>query len=95
MTLLHKVRFTRFAEKQINKLPEHIIEALEIWIKAIEYAGIFAVRRSSGYHDEPLHGLRKGQRSVRLNRAYRVIYIEEQDGTILFIKVLEVNNHDY
>jgi proteic killer suppression protein len=49
------------------------------------------MRRIPGYHDEPLKGKRKSQRSVRLNRSYRLIYTES-DMTIL---VLEVNKHEY
>lgn len=46
-----------------------------------------------GYHDEPLHGDRRGQRSVRLNRSYRAIYIELEEGQRLL--VVEVNKHGY
>jgi len=53
------------------------------------------VRKLPGYHDEPLKGDRKGQRSVRLNRAYRAIYEESEDGQLTIITVLEVNKHDY
>jgi len=48
-----------------------------------------------GYHDEPLKGDRRGQRSVRLNRAYRVIYEENDQGDIVVILVLEVSKHGY
>ena len=54
-----------------------------------------AVRELKGFHDEPLRGPRSGQRSVRLNRAYRVIYIEEEDGQIRIANVIEVNKHEY
>lgn len=47
-----------------------------------------------GYHDEPLKGARVGQRSIRLNRAYRAIYVIKNDG-IEFGSVEEVNKHDY
>lgn len=61
----------------------------------IEDHGIEAMRHVKGYHDEPLHGHRKGQRSARLNRGYRVFYIETDHGEITIIGVLEVNKHDY
>ena len=35
-----------------------------------------------GFHDEPLRGQRHGQRSIRLNRAYRAIYVISSDGSI-------------
>ncbi|MBW1759830.1 MAG: hypothetical protein JRI88_05880 [Deltaproteobacteria bacterium] len=42
---------------------------------------------------EPLKGKRFGQRSVRLSKAYRAIYIEKQESII--IEVIEVSKHDY
>lgn len=48
-----------------------------------------------GYHDEPLKGKRVGQRSIRLNRAYRAIYEIDETGQVHFIEVLEVNKHEY
>jgi len=53
------------------------------------------VRKISGYHDEPLHGNRIGQRSIRLNKSYRAIYTELDSGEIHFIEIVEVNKHDY
>jgi len=47
------------------------------------------------YHNEPLKGDRKGQRSVRLNKAYRVIYEETESGNVVLIGVQEVNKHEY
>lgn len=43
----------------------------------------------------PLKEIEKGQRSIRLNRSYRAIYIINDDGLVEFIKVIEVNNHEY
>ena len=48
-----------------------------------------------GFHDEPLKGKLQGQRSVRLNRAYRAIYVEHETGEVELIEVLEVNKHEY
>lgn len=47
-----------------------------------------------GFHDEPLKGTRQGQRSIRLNRSYRAIYIETMDGTVELVKVVEVTKHE-
>jgi proteic killer suppression protein len=88
-----KVGFTKFAEKQIAKLPKNIQEALQYWALAVERQGVHEVRKLKGYHDEPLKGDRKGQRSVRLNKAYRAIYIEQETG--IEICVIEVNKHEY
>jgi toxin HigB-1 len=54
-----------------------------------------AVRKISGYHDEPLHGNRAGQRSIRLSRQWRAIYAIQSDAQIEFIEVQEGNPHDY
>lgn len=51
-------------------------------------------RMIKSYHDEPLKGDRYGQRSVRLNRKYRLIY-EEIGKEIIIVSVLEVNAHEY
>lgn len=61
----------------------------------VERVGLAEVRKLSGYHDEPLKGTRKGQRSIRLNRAYRAIYIEHKDGKIQIVEVIEVSKHEY
>jgi len=87
------VLVTRFAEKQLRKLPKNIKNAFGYWVETVEIFGVRAVRKVSGYHDEPLRGDRKGQRSVRLNKSYRVIYVEVKEG--IEITVIEVNKHEY
>lgn len=61
----------------------------------IEEHGASAMRRIPAYHDEPLKGDRQGQRSSRLSQAYRVIYVENDDGEMVVVAVQEVNKHDY
>lgn len=56
---------------------------------------MITVRRLPGFHDEPLKGQRQGQRSIRLNRAYRAIYVERHGGEIELVEVMEVNKHEY
>ena len=90
-----EVILERLAEKQFRKLPEPIRKALRTWTLLIEEEGISAMRMIPGYHDEPLKGDRQGQRSSRLNIAYRVIYREQQNGELVIISVIEVNKHDY
>ena len=82
-------------EKSLSKLPLNICDKLFSWARLVERSGIREVRKVPGYHDELLKGDRNGQRSVRLSRSYRAIYIEEDDGLINIIEVLEVNKHDY
>jgi proteic killer suppression protein len=88
-----EVVISRLAEKQLKRLPPHIKRALFYWSKIVREYGIAEIRKRPGYHDEPLVGNRFGQRSVRLNRSYRVIYIEQIDS--VKILVLEVSNHGY
>jgi hypothetical protein len=41
------------------------------WVETVEIEGIEEVRKCGGYHDEPLHGKRRGQHSIRLSKSYR------------------------
>jgi proteic killer suppression protein len=91
--VMTEVVISKFAEKQLRKIPRHIQESLRGWTETVERIGIRETRRLPGYHDEPLHGDRKGQRSIRLSRAYRAIYIETAEGVRLL--VIEVNKHEY
>ena len=90
-----RIWVTKFAEKQIRKLPHHIVAAYYTWVKTVELDGIRQTRLLPGYHDEPLKGDRKGQRSVRLSKGYRVIYEETESGNVVLIGVQEVNKHEY
>ncbi|MBC7754270.1 MAG: hypothetical protein H7Z71_08540 [Moraxellaceae bacterium] len=83
------------AKKEITKLPSFIVTKLLAWVDDVEFRGLEMVRKIPGYHDEPLKGDRKGQRSIRLNKAYRAIYIIKNDGTIEFVEVIGVNKHAY
>jgi proteic killer suppression protein len=58
-------------QEALRKLPIHIVRNLQLWIFQVESLGISEVRKIPGYHDEPLTGNRKGQRSARLSKAYR------------------------
>jgi len=58
-------------------------------------AGWEEIRMHKGWRDEALYGSRKGQRSFRLNRQWRVIYTINKDGVIEFIEIIEVMPHEY
>ena len=88
-----KVFVSEFAEKQIAKLPSYIKESLRDWMEVVQFGGIRYTRQFRGYNDEALKGKRRGQRSARLNRSYRVIYVEINNN--LEILIIEVNKHDY
>lgn len=93
--MINDIRFTKRAEKDLRKLPKHIVDNLMDWVSAVESYGLDLVRRQPGYHDEPLKGDRKGQRSIRLSRSYRAIYEVKADDEVEFVSIEEVNNHDY
>jgi proteic killer suppression protein len=89
------VRLARSALKDLKKVPVHIASKLQAWIDDVGHHGLSEIRKIPGYHDEPLKGKRMGQRSIRLSRAYRAIYIVGKDGSIEFIEMMEVNKHEY
>ena len=93
MEALTKVSISKKFERQILRLPQHIQEKALAWAKLVENCGLREVSRRPGYHDEPLLGARWGQRSVRLNRSYRLIYQVIQDA--VHIELIEVHKHDY
>ena len=90
-----KILISSTAKKQLSRVPEHIASKFEYWIDLLQSIGLREVRRYKGFHDEPLHGDRKGQRSVRLSKAYRIIYREVEPHRYEVIEVLEVNKHAY
>lgn len=53
------------------------------------------MRKVLSYHDEPLKGNRKGQRPIKLNKAYRAFYIINKNEMAEFIEVTKVNKHEY
>lgn len=81
--------------KQLNRLPRRIEKKFFAWVKHVSLVGLRETRKRPGFHDEPLAGDRAGQRSVRLNAAYRAFYVELLDSRIEMIEVIEVNKHDY
>jgi proteic killer suppression protein len=92
---IFKVILTKPAEDDLLKVPLHIVRKLQGWIDNVENSGLREVRKIRGYHDEPLEGKRAGQRSIRLSKAYRAIYVIGKEGKVEIAKVLEVNKHDY
>jgi proteic killer suppression protein len=92
---IFKVALANSAKKELKKLPFYIVRKLLAWVDNIENNGLNEVRKVPGYHDEPLKGSRTGQRSVRLSKSYRAIYIVDQKGKIEVLKVVEINKHDY
>jgi proteic killer suppression protein len=92
---IFKVVLTKQAKKDLLKIPLHIVRKLLAWVDDVENVGLNEARKIPGYHDEALKGNRAGQRSIRLNKAYRAIYAIGHEGKIELVNVLEVNKHDY
>ena len=88
------VVLSKLAEKQLIRVPKYVKDKLFIWIADVEMHGLYELRKFPGYHDEPLKGDRSGQRSIRLSRAYRAIYVI-LSNEIQFVRVEEVSKHDY
>ena len=95
MPIIACCELTKNAQKDLLKVPNFIKDKLLLWVDAVERLGIDEVRKIPGFHDEPLKGDRKGQRSIRLNKAYRAIYIESQQKEIHIVSIIEVTKHDY
>ena len=74
-----KIVLTKIAKKQLDRCPDYIARKYDYWVDLLQTAGLREVRKYKGFHDEPLHGNRRGQRSVRLSKSYRIIY-RELDG---------------
>lgn len=93
MDVRTKVSRSKAFEKQLAKVPDFIRKKVIFWVFLVESNGLAEVMKSPGFHDEPLKGDRRGQRSVRMNKAYRLIYRVIQDR--INIELLEVHKHDY
>lgn len=93
--MVSRVVLSRRVQKDLQRLPRHIARNLLGWVESVEHDGLEEVRKVPGYHDEPLHGIRAGQRSIRLSRAYRAIYVVRSSGEVEFVRVEEVSKHEY
>jgi proteic killer suppression protein len=90
-----RVALSSLARKQLRKVPRHIVENLAAWVDDVETRGLEETRKVPGYHDEPLHGVRQGQRSIRLSRSYRAIYTTKTQGVAQFVVIEEITKHAY
>lgn len=89
------VQLSPRALKDMKKIPLHVAIKLHSWMDNVVHHGLSEVRKIPGYHDEPLKGERLGQRSIRLNRSYRAIYVIENNESLRFVEILEVTKHEY
>lgn len=80
---------------ELSKTAQHQLRKFALWVDLVRFEGLQAARAIPGYRDHALKGQWLGYRAVRLNDAYRVIYIERKRGVIETVLVEEVNKHDY
>lgn len=93
--MITEIQITKQALKDLKRTPQYIQEKFRAWLVAVSKAGVEETRKRPGWHDEPLIGDRKGQRSIRLNKQWRAIYLIKKNGQIEFIEVKEVTPHEY
>jgi toxin HigB-1 len=92
--VINVVVLSKKAEKDLAVVPTHVAVKLQDWVEDVEERGVEAVRTIPGYHDEPLKGALKGQRSIRLSKGYRAYYRVVKNA-VEFLRVEGVNKHDY
>lgn len=95
MEVAYKVSWSEKVDKTLRKIPRYIRDKFHLWVFLVESQGLEEVRRRLGFHDEPLVGQRRGQRSIRLSRAYRAIYELTEGGRLRIIEVKEISKHEY
>jgi toxin HigB-1 len=83
------------ARRDLGSVPQHVAAKPLYWVGEVESNGLEETRKYPGFHDEPLEAKRKGQRSIRLSRAYRAIYTSRRDAELNFVSVEEVTRHGY
>ncbi len=93
--MIFRATLTRNAEKQLRKVPRHVMVKLKAWVVIVEKQGLEEARRIPGFHDEPLSGSLYGKRSIRLSKAYRAIYEIQNDASGALASIKEVTNHEY
>lgn len=89
------VILSKGAQKDIKKIPRHILIFFDLWVEIIETEGYPAMQKIRGYRDHSLKGERHGQRSSSLNKSWRIIYHLDVEINLLTVEVLEVTNHEY
>jgi toxin HigB-1 len=81
---------SRIIAKQLRRAPGEIQEKYIVWRNLVTSRG---PQLGGGFRVHALQGIRKGQKSARLNRQWRVIFkvIEHQ----LIVQALELIPHTY
>ncbi len=88
------LEISKTAEKQLAKVPQHILRKFALWADLVTNERLEAARAVRGFRDHALEGRWRGYRAIRLSRAYRAIYIVRRSGRVEAVHVEEVNKHD-
>jgi proteic killer suppression protein len=88
------IELTDKFKKQIKKMPSFIIESAQAWIDSVNEIGLDKTNELPGYRAHHLKGDRKGERSVSLNKSYRIIFTVE-NGEVQVVCLREINKHKY
>ena len=83
----------RNVPKQLRNIPTDILKRYEKWKDIVSISGPQGLRLIKGFHDESLRGERKGYRSSRLGKQFRVIYRIEKEQ--ILVQVVSITAHDY
>ena len=92
--MIYQVVISGNAKKDLKKVPSYIAVKLQAWVDDIEVRGLEEVRKVLGWHDKPLYGKRKNQRSICLSKSYKAIYVIKKTH-IEFVRIEEVHKHGY
>ncbi len=84
---------SKTAQKQLDKIPVHILKRYEKWKDIVKISGADGLRQIKGFYDHALKGQWAGYRSSYLSEIYRVIYSIHRDEVC--IEVVEINPHNY
>jgi mRNA-degrading endonuclease YafQ of YafQ-DinJ toxin-antitoxin module len=68
-----RVELSSTAEKQLVKVPGHIVKKVALWVDLVSVEGLAAARAIPGFRDHGLKGEWKGYRAIRLTATYRAI----------------------
>ena len=74
-------------KKFLRKIPYPICHKVQIWADMVEKEGLPSVQK--------VRGKRKDQRTVYLNRKWRLIYTTHKNNQLITITIKEVIPHDY
>ena len=83
----------KWVTKSFAKLPRDILLKYKSWVEVITIGGPSNLRNYPSFRDERLKGSLKMCRASRLNRKYRVLYLEEEEQKEII--VLKITAHEY